>query len=154
MHAKRNGYSFSYREVNFFRSSMDLCIKEIQQAKSNGKTVVILTGNKNNEKQMKELINQKIGLDLEGIIIEQGELSTGFECYDFNLLVISAKELFANPKKKRKTSLEFKQGETVIFSDLKVRRLRSAQNKWNRIIYWCKYYKSRWNNKRLYQNKI
>jgi len=126
MHAKRNGYSFSYREVNFFRSSMDLCIKEIQQAKSNGKTVVILTGNKNNEKQMKELINQKIGLDLEGIIIEQGELSTGFECYDFNLLVISAKELFASTKKKRKTSLEFKQGETVIFSDLKVRRLRSS----------------------------
>ena len=120
MHAKRNGYSFSYREVNFFRSSMDLCIKEIQQAKSNGKTVVILTGNKNNEKQMKELINQKIGLDLENIIIEQGELSTGFECYDFNLLVISAKELFASIKKKRKTSLEFKQGETVIFSDLKV----------------------------------
>ena len=126
MHAKRNGYSFSYREVNFFRSSMDLCLEEIQQAKSKGKTVVILTGNKNNEKQMKDIINQKIGLDLEGVIIEQGELSAGFECYDFNLLVISAKELFVSPKKKRKTSLEFKQGETVIFSDLKVRRLRSS----------------------------
>ena len=62
LHAKRKEYSFNCREVNFFRSSMDLCIKEIQQAKSNGKTVVILTGNKNNEKQMKELINQKIGL--------------------------------------------------------------------------------------------
>ena len=30
MHAKRNGYSFSYREVNFFRSSMDLLFQELQ----------------------------------------------------------------------------------------------------------------------------
>ena len=69
---------------------------------------------------------EKVGLNLDGIIIEQGELSTGFECYDFNLLVISAKELFVAPKKKRKTSIEFKQGETVIFSDLKIRRLCSS----------------------------
>lgn len=132
MHAKRNGYSFSYREVNFFRSSMDLCIKEIQQAKEKRKTVIILTGNKNNEKQMRELLQERIGLNLDNIFIEQGELSAGFECYDFNILVISAKDLFVAPKKRRKLSGEFKQGKTVIFSDLKVRRLCSSQNKWYR----------------------
>ena len=47
MHAKRNGYSFSYREVNFFRSSMDLLFKEVQEAAGN-KTVAILCGNKEN----------------------------------------------------------------------------------------------------------
>ena len=120
MHAKRNGYSFSYREVNFFRSSMDLCIKEIQQAKTNGKTVVILAGNKNNEKQLKKVLEEKIGYNIDDIKLDSGELSTGFECFDFNLLVISAKDLFNVPKKRRKASLEFKQGETVIFSDLKV----------------------------------
>ena len=120
MHAKRNGYSFSYREVNFFRSSMDLCIKEIQQAKISGKTVVILAGNKNNEKQLKKILEEKIGYNIDDIKLDSGELSTGFECFDFNLLVISAKDLFNVPKKRRKASLEFKQGETVIFSDLKL----------------------------------
>ena len=120
MHAKRNGYSFSYREVNFFRSSMDLCIKEIQQAKEAGKTVVILAGNKNNEKQLRQILEERIGFNIDDIKLESGELSSGFECFDFNLLVISAKELFNVPKKRRKTSTEFKQGETVIFSDLKV----------------------------------
>ena len=120
MHAKRNGYSFSYREVNFFRSSMDLCIKEIQQAKKNGKTIVILAGNKNNENQLKRILEERIGYTIDDIILDSGELSTGFECFDFNLLVISAKDLFNVPKKRRKISLEFKQGETVIFSDLKV----------------------------------
>ena len=126
MHAKRNGYSFSYREVNFFRSSMDLCIKEIQKAREKEKTVVILTGNKNNEKQLRELLEEKIGPRFENIILEQGELSSGFEAYDFNLLVISAQELFSAPKRRRKISGEFKQGETVIFSDLRIRRLRSS----------------------------
>lgn len=126
MHAKRNGYSFSYREVNFFRSSMDLCIEEIQKAREKEKTVVILTGNKNNEKQLRQLLEEKLGPSLKNIILEQGELSSGFESYDFNLLVISAHELFTAPKRRRKLSVEFKQGETVIFSDLKIRRLCSS----------------------------
>ena len=119
MHAKRNGYSFSYREVNFFRSSMDLCIEEIQKAKKSNKTIVILTGNKNNQNNIRKILEEKIGENLGNVIIEEGELSTGFESFDFNLLVISVQEIFAAPKKKRKTNLEFKQGETVIFSDLK-----------------------------------
>ena len=42
MHAKRNGYSFSYREVNFFRSSMDLYFQEIQEAVKAKKYIVVL----------------------------------------------------------------------------------------------------------------
>ena len=42
MHAKRNGYSFSYREVNFFRSSMDLYFQEIQEAVKAKKYIVLL----------------------------------------------------------------------------------------------------------------
>ena len=121
MHAKRNGYSFSYREVNFFRSSVDLCFKEIQEGISKGKTVIVVSPDKNNEKQIRDILIQKIGLDYEGKLkVEQGELSTGFECFDFNLIVISAKDLFVTPKKRKRLSSEFKEGETVIFSDLKV----------------------------------
>ena len=120
MHAKRNGYSFSYREVNFFRSSMDLCIQEIQQAKKDEKTIVILTGNKDNVSKLKQILDEKIESNTDDIIIQSGELSAGFECFDFNLLVISASELFNSSPKRRMASAEFKQGETVIFSDLKV----------------------------------
>ncbi len=121
MHAKRNGYSFSYREVNFFRSSMDLCIKEIQQAIKDKKTIIILVGDKNNENKLRQILEEKIKTNIDNIIIQKGELSTGFECFDFNLLVISAKEIFSSaPKKRKRLTQEFKQGETVIFSDLKV----------------------------------
>ena len=120
MHAKRNGYSFSYREVNFFRSSMDLCVKEIQEAQKDRKTIVILTGNKNNEKQLTNFLKQKSEINIDKLLIERGELSSGFECFDFNLLVISAQEMFNSPKKKRRISTEFKQAETIIFSDLKI----------------------------------
>ena len=119
MHAKRNGYSFSYREVNFFRSSMDLCFKEIQQAQHDKKTIVILTGNKDNTKKVKDLLLEKLE-NLNNITVKEGELSSGFECYDFNLLVICVKELFVVPQKIKKLSQDFKQGETVIFSDLKI----------------------------------
>lgn len=41
LHAKRKEYSFSCREVNFFRSSMDLFIKEIKKFKSEKKLIFI-----------------------------------------------------------------------------------------------------------------
>ena len=121
MHAKRNGYSFSYREVNFFRSSMDLCVQEIQKGIKEQKTIIVLVGNEDNRSKFKDILAEKIEANTDKIIIDSGELSTGFECYDFNLIVISAKELFSTvSKKRRKLSTDFKQGETVIFSDLNV----------------------------------
>lgn len=42
MHAKRNGYSFSYREVNFFRSSMDLLFQKLQKSTNTSKQTVVL----------------------------------------------------------------------------------------------------------------
>ena len=122
MHAKRNGYSFSYREVNFFRSSMDLLFKEVQEGLGEGTTIVILCGSQNNINRTKNLLQEKINNEkqLSKLIITEGSLTEGFECYDFNLLVISIEELFNTPKKRRKTPEQFKTGETIIFSDLKV----------------------------------
>lgn len=42
MHAKRNGYSFSYREVNFFRSSMDLLFQKLQKGINSSKQTIVL----------------------------------------------------------------------------------------------------------------
>ena len=132
MHAKRNGYSFSYREVNFFRSSMDLLFEELQKANKKSKQTVVLCGNYDNAKKLSKLLeekNIKYTLDenltteiVPGVtFLTSGTISTGFESYDLNLLVISASELFVSREKKRtRLSQSFKEGETVIFSDLKI----------------------------------
>lgn len=55
------------------------------------------------------------------VMVAEGSLSSGFECYDLNLIVIAGDELFApSVKKKRKLSSSFKQGEKVVFADLKI----------------------------------
>ncbi|MBR3697376.1 MAG: DEAD/DEAH box helicase [Clostridia bacterium] len=131
MHAKRNGYSFSYREVNFFRSSMDILFQELQEAVNKNKLTVILGGNNDDCKKMSKLlfdkgINNKYKEKLENIeltpgeiIITNGAFSSGFEILDMNLLVISTSEIFEIKSKRFRSSKIFKEGEKVVFSDIK-----------------------------------
>ncbi len=132
MHAKRNGYSFSYREVNFFRSSMDLLFQELQEAIKRGKQTVILGGSTENCRKLSTLLLEKNipnlytdfledDLTLGVVNITPGAFSAGFEFFDANLLVISTEEIFeAKPEKRLKTSSTFKNAEAItVFSDLK-----------------------------------
>ena len=131
MHAKRNGYSFSYREVNFFRSSMDLLFQELQEATKGGKETVILGGSTENCKKISSLLFERnivntykeILEDEElapgSITITPGALSAGFEIKELNLLVVSTEEMFETKRKKTKSSSNFKDGEKVVFADLK-----------------------------------
>ncbi len=131
MHAKRNGYSFSYREVNFFRSSMDLLFQELQEAIKRGKQTVILGGSIENCKKLSNILLEKEipniytdfledDITLGVVNITPGAFSTGFEFFDANLLVISTEELFETKNAKRKkTPSMFKDGEVIVFADLK-----------------------------------
>ena len=150
MHAKRNGYSFSYREVNFFRSSMDLLFEEVQKASIAGKNIVILGGTAEGSKKIAENLTERGIKNRWQEILEEnlvpgvayvtsGVMSTGFEAFDFNLLVISGEELFAPPKKKKVQSAAFKQGETVVYSDLKPGDFVVHRSQRNRSIYRCKH---------------
>ncbi len=130
MHAKRNGYSFSYREVNFFRSSMDLLFKELQEAIKRGRETVVLGGSPDNLKKISESLaenniqsdilkeNQE-DLALGRVNILPGALTSGFENYDLNLYVVSIDELFENKKIRKRAPTTFKEGETIVFADLK-----------------------------------
>ncbi len=132
MHAKRNGYSFSYREVNFFRSSMDLLFEELQKANEKLKQTVVLCGSIENIKKIAALLDEKnikhvIDENLEKeivpgvLVLSTGTISNGFESFDLNLLVITIEELFsAKEKKKTRMTQSFREGETIIFSDLKI----------------------------------
>lgn len=55
------------------------------------------------------------------IFLMLGKLSSGWENYDTNLLVISANDLIEGEKKKRrKQNSIFKEGQRVVFDDLKI----------------------------------
>ena len=54
------------------------------------------------------------------VIVSVGKLSAGYECYDINQLVITSQELIEGEKRKSYKSSAFKEGEKVVFADLKV----------------------------------
>ena len=133
-------YNFNYRDVKYYKSEIEILIGNLIKALNDKKEVVVLAGNKEEtdkfvkllqEKEIpyrrnlieqvlqKGQINQKATSPM--VVVTEGSLSSGFECYDLNLIVIAGDELFApSVKKKRKLSSSFKQGEKVVFADLKI----------------------------------
>ena len=133
-------YNFNYRDVKYYKSEIEILIGDLIKALNDKKEVVVLAGNKEEtdkfikllqEKEIpysrnlleqvlqKGQINQKETSPM--VMVAEGSLSSGFECYDLNLIVIAGDELFApSVKKKRKLSSSFKQGEKVVFADLKI----------------------------------
>ncbi len=132
VNAKRNGINFTTREVNFYKSGMELFLEEVQTAINEKKTVVVLAGNEQNsqklsllllEKEIPHKYMEKLDKDIPSsvVIVSTGVVSTGFECYDLNLLVISSEELFnKDTKKRRRAHTDFSNGEKVVFADLKI----------------------------------
>ena len=131
MHAKRNGYSFSYREVNFFRSSMDVLFQELQKARKSNSITVILAGTRDTAKKFSDsLLEKQILCDYQdnledldplpgSIIVTQGALSSGFEMPEFELKVISVAEIFEVKKKRLRSNKTFQDAEKIVFADLK-----------------------------------
>ena len=58
-------------------------------------------------------------LSLGLVNIMPGAFSSGFECDDFDLVVISTGEVFDVKQKRKKSSSVFKEGEKIVFADLK-----------------------------------
>ncbi len=140
MHAKRNGYSFSCREVNFFRGSVDIFIQEIHDAKENGKRLLILGGVNSKCKSLATmLLEHKINVEIINkenqdfilrafeeeaskvpVMIMQGNLSSGFEYDELNFIVVAGES--NSPIKEPKRSYKpkaFNEGKKVVFADLK-----------------------------------
>ena len=127
-------YNFNYRDVKYYKSEIEILIGDLIKALNDKKEVVVLAGNKEETDKFVKLLQEKeipysrnlIEQALQKatspmIVVTEGRLSSGFECYDLNLIVIAGDELFApSVKKKRKLSSSFKQGEKVVFADLKI----------------------------------
>ena len=126
---------WSYKEKNFYKSEIEILFKEILKAQEAKKKIYILAETKEKAKKIctlldeqeiinkyEEKLNQTIIVkNTESlVIVSVGKLSAGFECYDSNQLVITAQELVEGEKRKTYKSSAFKQGEKVVFADLKV----------------------------------
>lgn len=129
-------YKFEYREINYYKSEIENLIEDLQKAIQEKKKVYILVANKEKAKKLQMLLNEKeilnkieeklnqtiIVKSTESIVtITIGNLSAGFEAYELDELVIVANDLIDGEKrKKRINNVAFKEGEKVVFADLKI----------------------------------
>mgnify|MGYP000984706559 FL=1 len=126
-------YNFNNRQINYFKSEIESFAKDINNNLVQNKEVIILVENKEKAKKLSKIltdfnvlnsINEKnadIIKNKENIAhIEIGKLSSGFEDIDNNLVVIDANNVIDSDKRKRRsTHSSFKEGEKVVFADLK-----------------------------------
>ena len=128
-------YSWIYKEKNFYKSEIEILFKELIKAQEAKKKIYILAETMEIAKKICTLLNEheiinKYEEKLDKTIIVKnteslvtvtvGKLSAGFECFDTNQLVITSQELIEGEKRKTYKSSAFKEGEKVVFADLKI----------------------------------
>ncbi len=105
-----NKFEFNYRQINVYKSELEILKNDIEKWQKENKNIVVLTGGK----------EAAFGVDrYQGVRVTTGGLSSGFECYDANLVVISLADALEGEVKKKKSSPTFRQGEKIVFADLK-----------------------------------
>ena len=129
-------YRFNYREVNYYKSEIEGLFEELKKDVIEKKKIYILVDTKEKAKKFKSLLEEKeiicrieenlnqtiIANSSQSVItISIGKISSGFENYDLKQIVIQADELISGEKRKRRVrNLAFKEGEKVVFADLKI----------------------------------
>ncbi len=123
-------YYFETREINFLALDLELLITDLKAYKKAKKKVVLLCQNEASCKKICEFLKEnEINYKYEEtpndinngeILVTIGSLSSGFENYDLNLVCISMGQALDEPvKRKKRFSQTFKQGEKIVFADLK-----------------------------------
>lgn len=128
-------YDFKYKELNYFKSGIELFINDIVNFKNENKKVYILLDSKEKAEKIEKLLDENeilwvfqenldqtiINKNTNTVTISLGKLSAGFFSFDLNQIVITANELVEVQRhaKKRKSET-FKKGEKVVFADLKI----------------------------------
>ena len=128
-------FNWVYKEKNFVKSEIEIFFKEIYKDQEAKKKIYILADTKEKAKKICSLLNEKeilnkfeeklnqtiIGKNNEFIVtVSVGKLSSGFECFDTNQVVITSQELIEGEKRKTYKSSAFKEGEKVVYADLKI----------------------------------
>ena len=128
-------YKFDYKNINYYKSEIETLFKDLKTFLRKNKSIYILIETKEKAKKLKTLLEDKeipckieeklnqtiIVKSRENVVtISVGTLSSGFKNYDINQIVIVADELISGERKRRRiTNTAFKEGEKVVFADLK-----------------------------------
>ncbi len=133
LHAKRKEYSFSCREVNFFRSTMDVQISEVKKYLAEDYLVIMIFSTEKKAETVKNamLDNQvkvKKIFSIEEIestrrdiaYITTGILSSGFTYDDMKLVILTEEISGTIFKKSKKESKDFLGEMLNSYNDLKV----------------------------------
>ena len=128
-------YNWVYKEKNFYKSEIEILFKELLKAQEAKKKIYILAETKEKAKKICSMLNENeiinkyeeklnqtiIVKNNESIVtVTVGKLSAGFECFDTNQLVITSQELIEGEKRKTYKNTAFKEGEKIVFADLKI----------------------------------
>ena len=129
-------FNLKYRQLNYYKTGIDLFINDIKNFQKDKKKIYVVVDMKEKANKIEKLLSENdISVRIEenlnqtiitkntqnNVVITIGKLSEGFESYDLDQIVIVANELVEADRRKRKyKSEEFKQGEKVVFADLKV----------------------------------
>ena len=129
-------FNLKYKSLNYYKSGMDLFISDIKNFQKDKKKIYVVLDIKEKASKIQKILqeneipsrieenlNQTIISKNEhnNVVITVGKLSEGFFAYDLEQIVIVANDMVEAERRKRKfKSEEFKQGEKVVFADLKV----------------------------------
>ncbi len=128
-------YTFNYRQVNYYKSEIENLFEDIKRWNKEQKSIYVMVSTKEKAKKLKEILEKEeiactIDEKLDKTIIVKstekivtitiGKLPNGFENFEINQVVVSADELIEGKKKKTFANKAYKEGEKVVFADLKI----------------------------------
>ena len=128
-------YKFNYREINYYKSEIEGLFSDLEKWQKEKKKIYILLETKEKANKLKKLLEEKeivckiepnldktiISGTTEIVKITIGKISTGFENYETNQIVIDANDLIDGKRKTKKVvHTAYKEGEKVVFADLKI----------------------------------
>ena len=128
-------YTFNYRQINYYKSEIENLFEDIKRWNKEQKSIYVMVSTKEKTKKLKEILEKEeiactIDEKLDKTIIVKstekivtitiGKLPNGFENFEINQVVVSADELIEGKKKKTFANKAYKEGEKVVFADLKI----------------------------------
>ena len=130
--------NFRTREIHILNDDVKVIADTANKAQKNNKKVIVLVSSDEEASKILKLLNNATKTDdLDNVILKngsvivaKGNLSTGFEYADGNLIVISTEDIESPARKRHTTKMHssFSTGEKIVFADLKVNDLVVHKN--------------------------
>lgn len=128
-------FNFNYKELNYFKSGIELFIHDVENFKNNKKNTYILVDSKEKAEKIRIMLEENgitsflyddfnqtiINNECGKVSISVGNLSAGFFSFDLNQVVISANDMVEVQSRSKKRKIEtYNNSQKIVYADLKV----------------------------------